>query len=101
MSPTSQSGVVHGTVRFGSGRPAGDFALIPKPTALPAGRLTHKGHMTNADGYYQMALPPATYTIKVLGTSSSGTDFCGEVTGVVVTSGSELTVDVTVTEHHN
>jgi hypothetical protein len=54
--------------------------------------------MTKADGFYQLELPSATYTIKAHGTTSSGAPLKGQAEGVVVAAGSEVTVDVTVSE---
>lgn len=56
-------------------------------------------YLTGEDGSYRLELPAGTYTIKVNGTSMSGTPVSAEVAGVVVTGGNNTSVDITVTEH--
>jgi hypothetical protein len=55
-------------------------------------------YLAGGDGSYRLELPAGTYTIKVDGTSMSGTPVSAEVAGVVVTGGNNATVDITVTE---
>ena len=94
----SQWSQVRGTVRTVSGEPAGECTIWGEPTTLPGQPLPDMAFRTSADGSYELALPTGTYTIKVNGLSRSGKSLTGEVAGVVVTAGSDLTVDVTVTE---
>jgi hypothetical protein len=54
--------------------------------------------LTDADGSYYIHLPAATYTIKVNGTSASGTSLRAQVAGIVVAGGSETVIDITVSE---
>lgn len=92
--PRSQWGEVRGFVRYASGQPAGHCAVWEEPTGEPR----DKGRRTSADGSYLLRLPPATYTIKVNGLSSSRKSLTGEAAGVVVTARSDIIVDITVTE---
>jgi hypothetical protein len=91
--------MVSGVARFVSGQPAADIGVWGEPITLPAAGIPDILHLTNADGSYRLALPPATYTIKVHGTSPSGTDLYGEAAGVVVSSGCDVIADVTVGEN--
>jgi hypothetical protein len=97
----SKWGTVRGTVRTVSGGPAGHCGIWGEPTTVPADGMTARGPMTNAAGSYRLHLPAATYTINVLGTSSSGMTLSGEVTGVAVTPGADINVDITVTEEED
>jgi len=105
FAPNSHRGLVTGTVRYASGQPADDLGVGAQPTAFPpgppdplAGGLRELLMRTNADGRYRLDVPPATYTIRVHGTSPAGEDVWGQVAGIIVSAGSEVTVDVTVTE---
>jgi hypothetical protein len=53
---------------------------------------------TAADGSYRLGLPAATYTIKAHGRTAAGVPLYGEATGVVVTVGHTVIVDITVSE---
>jgi hypothetical protein len=99
-APRSQWGLVRGTARLVSGQPAAECGVISEATTLPAAGVPDVLPLVSADGSYVVELPAGIYTIKVSGTSGSGTDLYGEVTGVVVTSGSEVRADVTVMERH-
>jgi hypothetical protein len=94
----SRWSVVRGTVRTASGEPAGDCAIWGEPATLPEEPLPDIAFRTGQDGSYLLPLPPATYTIKVNGLSSSCRSLGGEATGVVVTASSDITVDIIVTE---
>jgi hypothetical protein len=65
---------------------------------VPAAGIPDFLPLTSADGSYLLSLPEATYTIKVNGTSSSGSSLTGEAAGVVVTGGSDIVIDITVSE---
>jgi hypothetical protein len=92
----SKWGTVRGTVRMASGEPAGHCGIWGEPTTLPADGMTARGPMTNSVGSYRLHLPAATYTINVQGTSPSGTTLTAEVSGVIITGGCDITVDITV-----
>jgi hypothetical protein len=94
----SRWSVVRGTVRTGSGEPAGDCSIWGEPTTLPADSLPDIAFRTSADGSYMLPLPSATYTIKVSGVSRSGKSLTGEVADVAVTGGADITLDISVTE---
>jgi hypothetical protein len=94
----SKWGTVQGTVRKASGEPAGHCGIWGEPTTMPADGRTARGPMTNAAGSYHLHLPAATYTVKVLGASPSGTTLTAEIPGVIITGGCDITVDITVTE---
>jgi hypothetical protein len=98
MGRSAQYGLVHGIVRFASGQPAGGCGMVPEPTTLPAAGLQEILHLSSADGSYRLALPAATYTIKAFGTSPAGNPVRGESSGIVVAGGSDVAVDITVTE---
>jgi len=97
-------GLVRGIVRSPSGQPVQGCSVGPYPTASPA----HGGPVTagtpaivgktGADGSYRLGLPAATYTIKAYGLTVSDAPLFGEATGVVVTVGHTVIVDITVTE---
>jgi hypothetical protein len=97
-------GLVRGIVRSPAGQPVQGCSVGPYPTAFPA----HGGPATagapaivgktGADGSYRLGLPAATYTIKAYGRTASDVPLFGEATGVVVTVGHTVIVDITVTE---
>jgi len=97
-------GLVKGIVRSPSGQPVPGCSVGPYPTAFPdhggsatAGAPAIVGK-TGADGSYRLGLPPSTYTIKAYGCTASDVPLSGEATGVVVTVGHTVIVDITVTE---
>jgi hypothetical protein len=105
MTPNPHRGIVTGIVRYASGQPAENAGVEPQPTAFPpgppdplAGGLWELLRRTDADGLYRLDVPPATYTIMVHGTSPAGEEVWGQVAGITVSAGSQVTVDVTVTE---
>jgi hypothetical protein len=107
-TPNPHRGLISGTVRYPSGQSAGGFGIYGELTAFPppphdplAGGNPDILRRTRVDGSYKLDLPPATYTIKSHGTSPAGKDAWGEVAGIVVVAGSNLTVDVTVTEENS
>jgi hypothetical protein len=85
-------------VRYASGQAVGDCGIWGEPATLPATRTRDFLPLTNADGSYLLSLPEAMYTIKVNGTSSSGSSLTGGVAGVVATGGSETVIDISVSE---
>jgi hypothetical protein len=97
-APRSRWGLVRGVARLASGQPAEGCGVITEATTLPAAGVPDVLPLVSADGSYMVELPSGTYTIKVCGNSPSGIYCYGEVKGVLVTDGSEVTVDVTVTE---
>jgi hypothetical protein len=107
-APNPYRGLVSGTVRYPSGQSAGGCGIWGEPTAFPPPPHDPRGggnpdilRRTRADGSYELDLAPATYTIKAHGMSPAGKDAWGEVAGIVVAAGSNLTVDVTVTEENS
>ena len=94
----SRWGVVRGFVKGAAGPPARDCGIWGEPAAPPAAAIPDILYLTGEDGSYRLELPAGTYTIKVNGTSMSGTPVSAEVAGVVVTGGNNTTVDITVTE---
>jgi hypothetical protein len=99
--PMARWGLVRGVARFASGRPAEGCFVCPEATTLPAEGVPDVAGLTNADGSYVLELPAATYTIKISGTSPSGTSLWGSAAGVVVRNGSDVTLDITVAEQQN
>jgi hypothetical protein len=100
-------GLVRGIVRSSSGQPVQGCSVGPYSTALSA----HGGPATagapaivgktGADGSYRLGLPAATYTIKAHGSTAANAPLYGEATGVVVTVGHTVIVDITVTERED
>jgi hypothetical protein len=94
-------GLVRGVVRVPSGEPVEGCAVFPDFTTPPAHPVRHKAARTTADGYYELGLPAATYTMKANGRTASGTSVYGETPGVEVTVGRTVTTDITVTDREN
>jgi hypothetical protein len=76
-------------------------AYRSRPGRRPAAAIPDILYLTGEDGSCRLELPAGTYTIKVNGTSMSGTPISAEVAGVVVTGGSKTSVDITVTEQQD
>ena len=91
-------GLVCGIVRSPSGQPVAGCAVDANPTTVPAHCVPDMAAETAADGSYKLGLPAATYTIKAHGRTASDVLLFGEASGVVVTVGHTVIVDITVTE---
>jgi hypothetical protein len=97
----SKWGTVRGTVRTMDGQQPNECLIWQDPTTPPADGIPDILNATGADGTYDLYLPAATYTIKARSQTSSGATLSGEVVGVVVTGGADVTVDITVTEEED
>jgi hypothetical protein len=93
----SKWGTVRGTVRAAGGQQPGQCTIWQEPTTPPADGIPDNLHATGPDGSYDLYLPAATYTIGAQGETSTGRTLSGEVTGVAVTPGADISVDITVT----
>jgi Carboxypeptidase regulatory-like domain len=92
-------GKVQGTVTSSTGEPVEGCAMTFCPVTPPDGNLMKVALCSNAEGfYYRPLLPPATYTVKAYGRTAAGSQLYGEASGVVVTIGHTIIVDITV-EH--
>jgi len=91
-------GLVSGIVRSPSGQPVAGCAVGANPTTVPAHCVPDMAGETAADGFYQLGLPAATYTIRAYRRGAPDVSLYGEATEVVVTVGHTVIADLTVAE---
>jgi len=71
---------------------------VPRSRRVSHGRSAGHSRQNGRGWLFRIGLPAATYTIKAHGRTASDVPLFGEATGVVVTVGHTVIVDITVTE---